>query len=265
MADRTEDLKFGSYALTPANGVVLESWRDRYLHKATFRPKLKGGGGLKTKDQVHGIEVKMSGRLIGNDTGQLDTRLNDLVRNLSSGEDWLSFYTTRRLRCALVGNVQHQLQRGAPTVRAWSATMRSERQYWESDAPTTDVFTPSGAGPDTFVTSSVGGEAPVPPIVKIKNTGGAFTSKILTLTYAATLESLQFIGLSLFNDQEVVIDMAEQRLGDGIATAVTPLQISGHWFELASGAAATLELAHNVGAGASWSISVEHRPRFYNP
>ena len=168
MATRTEDLKFGSYALTSANGVVLESWRDRYLHKATFRPKIKGGGGLKTKDQVQGIEVKMSGRLIGDDTGQLDTRLNDLVRNLSAGEDWLSFYTTRRLRCALVGNVQHQLQRGAPTVRLWSATMRSERQYWESDTPTTNVFTPSGAGPHTFVTASVGGEAPVPPIVKIK-------------------------------------------------------------------------------------------------
>ncbi len=265
MASRTEDIKFGSFALTAANGVVLESWRDRYLHKAAFRPKLKGGGGLKTSDQVQGIEVQLKGRLIGDDTGQLDTRLNDLIRNLNAGDDWLSIYTGRRLRCSLVGNVQHQLRKGTPTVRTWSATMRSERQYWESDTPTTDVFTPSGAGPHSFVTSSTGGEAPVPPIIKIKNTGPALSNKILTLTYVATLEQLQFVGLSLFNNQEVVVDMVEQRLGDGIGTAVTPRQLSGHWFELASAAAATLELDHNVGAAAAWSISAEHRPRFYNP
>lgn len=269
MGARTEQRRFGTFDLTnTTNKVTVERWSNQVLHKATFKDRLKGDGGIATRDTLRGHQVELAGKVTGVDTDDVSVRLDALVAALANGEDWLSLYDDRRLRCRLDGNVKYAMVPGsAGMVYVWSARFRSRFPFWESATLSTESFSSlAGAGPHTLTLSAAaGGTAPVFPVLTLTNSGSSFTNKVLTFTNTSSVEQLQLLGIDMSSNQQAVMDMREGRLGDGISTALTPVAIDGQWFAFSAGAVPVLEFAHNVGAGASFAVKVDFYPQFWTP
>lgn len=265
MAVRTEDRKFGTYALDSTNGIVLSSWNDRGFHKARFVGRLKGDGSIPISDRWESREVSLNGKLFGEDSGATRDRLDALTVALVNGEDYLSLYDDRRLLCRLSGDIRHSIVKNTGgKVVSWSARMKSRIPYWEGFSTISDFRTPSGAGPNSLVLTNTGGSAPALPTILIENVGANFSNKNIRITSAATLKQLQLNGLSLATGESILIDMREGRIGNGLTSdLILPWSIDGSFFELAAATAATLELHHNVGAGASWEVTVSWEPLFW--
>ncbi len=226
---------------------------------------MKGDGAIPISDRWEGREVALGGKLFGADNGLTRDLLDALTVALVNGDDWLSLYDDRRLRCRMSGDLRHKIvPHTGGKVIAWSARMRSRLPWWESPTSITDLFTPSGAGPNTLVTTSTGGSAPVAPIITIENTGAAITNKNIRITSVADLKQLQLNGLSLATGESISIDMKEGRIGNAMTSSlILPWSIDGSFFSLSAGVVATLELHHNVGAGAAWNVTVKWEPLFW--
>lgn len=262
MAARTELRKFGTFGLDNTNGIVVARWQNRLLKESKFSPRLLGEGTIVGRDRLLGQQINVSGTVLGSDTEALRDNVDGLVQGLTNGEQYLQFYTDRRLSCRLDGPVKYDLgPLGASS--SWSARFRSKSPWWEDPTPVNDQFTPTGSGPHVITTAaSIGGTGPAFPVITIATSTG-FTAKNLLITNTATLEQLHLLGLSMNSGQAIILHMREGFLGDGVASSVTPKLIEGKWFSLSPGATATLEIAHNVGAGASWTIDVDYLPQFW--
>lgn len=261
MANRTELRKFGTYALDSTNGVVLKSWENRQLRDTDFSPRLRGGGSIVTEDRLTGSQVSLSGVVIGVDTGAVRDRIDGLIEALSQGEDYLQIYTDRRILCRLDGPVRYDFG-GLGRAYEWQARLTSRWPTWEDPTPQTNQFTPTGAGPHDLTTASIVGSAPAWPVITLQ-TNFSFQDRNVIITNTGTLQQLQLIGLSLNDGQAAIIDMREGFFGDGVASALLPFAIEGDWFSLSPGAVADLEIAHNVGSGADWTIDVDYRPQYW--
>lgn len=269
MAARTEQRRFGTFDLTNAtNKVSVERWSNQVLHKATFKDRLKGDGSIPLRDILRGHQVDIAGKVTGVDSGDVSTRLDNLIAALANGEDWLSLYDDRRLRCRLDGNLKYAMVPGSGgMVYTWSAKMRSRWPFWEGTSVTSETFAGlTGIGPHILtLAASVGGVAPTFPTLLVTNSGTAFSNKVLTFTNTSTVEQMQLVGMDMSNNHQASIDMREGHLGDGVSTSLTPVAIDGQWFALSAGAVPVLEFAHNVGSGGSFAVQVSYTPQFWTP
>jgi len=261
MANRTEDRQFGSFALDSTNGIVLSSWQNRQLRDTRFTPRLRGAGSQVIEDRLTGCQVVLAGTVIGSDTGNVRDRLDGLIQALSQGEQYLQLYDDRRLLCRLDGDVRYSLE-ALGRAYAFQARFTSRWPTWEDPSPVNEQFSRSGAGPHILTTASIVGSAPTWPVITIQ-THVPLTAANVLLTDTGTLQQLHLVGLNLFDEQAVILDMFEGFLGDGVASAVTPQAIEGSFFPLSPGAVAVLELSHDIGAGADWTIDVDYVPRYW--
>lgn len=263
MVARTQDRRFGTFILTDAaNGVTVESWKNRLLTKTAFKDRVRGDGAIATMQRYTGQEVTFGGKVTGLDTGITATNLDGLLAALTAGEDWLQFYDDRRIRARLTGSVKYDPVPGNPSIYQFSAKMRSRWPTWERPTAINDQFTPTGAGPHTLNLTADVGSAPVFPLITI-GSAVSFSTETLTLTNLSTLEQFQLGGLSMNASQSIIIDMREGWLGDGAVTSIHPYYGGGKAFALSPGAATNLELAHTVGATADWTIDVDWFPAFW--
>ena len=262
MASRTESRKFGTFELDGTNGINIARWRNRVLKEAKFSPRLRGEGSIVGRDTLTGHQVNIAGNVVAVDTGALRDRVDDLVLNLANGEQFLQFYSDRRLSCRLDGPVKYDVGPLGLSV-SWSARFRSRWPWWEDPTPVNDQYTPTGVGPHTLTSAAViAGTAPAFPVITIQTAFG-FTSANLILTNTATMEQVQLRGLSMNNGQAIILNMREGFLGDGVASSITPRGNEGTYFSLSAGATSTIEVSHNVGSGASWTIDVDYVPQYW--
>lgn len=265
MAARTEQRRFGSFALDPTNGIILTTWRTRALHSAKFADRIAADGAVALTDRFRGQRVDIGGNVMGSDTGDARDKLEALISALMNGEQNLRLYSDRQLQCRLLSDVRHDLVNGsAGLVYAFSASFRSRLPWWEGTTTTSGTTAVSGAGPHGIAVASPGASAPTFPTIKIQNTGPAFTDEVITLTNTNTAEQVQLLGLSMNAGQSVWLDMLEGWLGDGSsATPVSPFAIDGTFWALQANAATNIEIAHTVGASAAWSVTVSYTPAFW--
>ncbi|MCC6670409.1 MAG: hypothetical protein IT458_05065 [Planctomycetes bacterium] len=266
MAARTEARKFGSFSLTDTNGIAIESCRARLLHRASFEGRLKADGAIVTKDRLEGVEVALAGTISGtSDTGQIRDRIDALLQAITNGDDHLQLYSDRRILCRLLGDVDLALVSGsAGLVYRFGAQFRSRWPTWENPTQSSIAFTPTGAGPHTLVLGSNAATAPTFPRITIGNAGAGFSDKQITLTLINTGQQLQLTGLGMGGGDQIVLDLREGALGDGLSAPITPYSIEGIWWGLVPGVSNTLEMAHNVGAGASWNVSVTWHEQYWS-
>jgi hypothetical protein len=255
MAARTEDRKFGTFALTAAaNGVSINTWRGRLLHDTDFHPRQKADGSIAGKDRFTGYEIALGGEIGGADTGLLKTNVDAFLQAITSGEEYLSLFNDRRLLCRLAADWGFDHYVGHNVLK-WSATFRSRFPHWESTTQSSVIVTPTGAGPHNVSLGANAATAPTYPKVKITNNGATFSDKQFTLTNAGTGVQIQVAGLGMGAGDVITCDMKEGQLGDGTATVITPFSIDSVWWWLSPGASTTMEFAHNVGSGASWDVT----------
>lgn len=265
MAARTEDRKFGSFALTDTNAIAIQSWRMETKRRTRFRPKQAGDGSILAGSQLEGFTVRLSGLVTGTDTEDLTDNFDALQEALHSGYDWLRLYNDRQLLCRLDGGISHEFVAGSGAgVIQWAARLRSERPYWEATSNTTESLNnQTGAGPFSWTFSAaVGGDAVTYPIFTITAQVG-FTDKWLTIVNDADLRPFQLLGLSLNAGQSIVVDMEKQRIGDGLDTAITPQSVAGRFFPLAGATTPSLTIEHSVGASADFDFSCTYRARHW--
>ncbi len=259
MAARTELRRFGSYDLTPAsNGVVVENWSTRIIHKAKYGGRLVDDGSVIQRDRYEGQQVNLSGHLIGDDSGDLKTKKDDFVYNMTNGEKGLQLYSDRKLTCRISSSIDFEHIPGTSgAMERWSLSLRSRTPYWEAASATTDSFSRSGAGPWGVQVDNTAAEAPTFPIIKLTNTGAAFTDSLITLTNTTSRRQHQILGISMNVGQYLYIDMREGRLGDGSTlTPITPQALDGVWFYLEPKATNDIEIAHGIGSSAGFDIDV---------
>lgn len=262
MAARTEQRRFGSYDLTDANGITLEQWPSRLSLDVETRPRVQGDGSVLVQRRAVGQQFQVAGVVTGADTGVVRDRLDALYAALYSGEDFLQLYSDRRVRCAL-HDFRHERRSGAPHVVDWSATFIARWPLWESPTVTQSTSSISGAGPNQIVLPSNSGTAPTWPLIRVTNTaGGSIGPIVLSVASINSTRTIQFGGLSLLSGQQIVVDMREGRIGDGVGTPVRPAFIDGRFWPLAAGVN-TIEVAHNIGAGASLDVVVSWYPAFW--
>lgn len=265
MAARTQSRKYGAFALTnTTNGVSVDRWGSRILHRTKFEARKKADGSIPTEDHYEGAEVRLQGDVTGADTGITSTNLENLMSALANGEDYLTLYSDRRLLCRLQDDFAYDLVDGTQgKVYRWSCTMRSRFPFWESTTLSSDTDNLSGAGPHSVVLAANSATAPTYPKIAVQNTGSAFSDKSLNIMQTATGGHIGVSGLSLAAGQTITFDCLEGQLGDGVSVPVTPYTLEANWFYLVPGATTTLELSHTIGASASLSVVTTWRDAYW--
>lgn len=262
MAARTEQRRFGSYDLTEANGITLEQWPSRLTLEVEVRPRVQGDGSVLVRRRAVGQQFQVSGVVSGADTGVVRDRLDALYGALYSGEDFLQLYSDRRVRCSLQ-DFRSARRSGAPHVVDWAATFVARWPHWESSAVVQSTTAIAGAGPTLIVLPSNSGTAPTWPVVRVTNTAVVGHSAImLSVSSVNSTKTIQVGGLSLLSGQQIVIDMLEGRIGDGIGTPARPAFLDGSFWPLTAGVN-SVEVAHNIGGAASFDVVVSWYPAFW--
>ena len=225
-----------------------------------------GAAGLSIdRDQVSGRKINIGGQVAAADTGTVQTRLSGLLAALSNGEQNLRIYDDREIPCTLSGGFRTSIVNGsAGTVYTWKAQLTSRFPWWFGVSPTTDVFTPSGAGPSTFVTSNPASNVEVFPTIKLTNLATTFTDKVITLENVSTTKQVQLVGISLGQNDFVFFDMLEAFLGDGASTPTHPFNVNGVFWSMVAAAPTTIKITHNIGSGASWRFDIVFTPQFWS-
>ena len=264
MVARTEDRKFGTFALTEAaNGIIIERWSNREMMKLLTRPRHSGTGSLRQKINLDGVTIRLEGSVRGTDTTGLKDNFDAFRAALQSGPDYLKLYSDRRILCELSRDLRSSVVSG-PAGRAWrwQAEFMALVPSWESTTLFSDAFVRSGAGPYTTVLTSDTGDADAWPSITLIDTGGGWSTKEVTIANANTGRQFKMAGLSLQDGDSIVVDMLEGTIGDGAGTPVSPGVISGAPFPLTPGVATTLEFTHTIGAGAGIDINVAWRSQY---
>jgi len=265
MAARTKERKFGTFLLDITNGISVSKWSSRLDHQTRLKSRAATDGSVLTSDRYTGLRFDFKGMVVGSDTGDAATKLGNLMSALTQGEQALRLYSDREVLARLQGPVRYSLApSGTGTIYNVSAGFVSRLPYWRAVTGVTNQFIPTGAGPHVVATSNPAGDAPTWPTIKITNNGLAFNDKVLTLTNLSSSEQIQLIGVSLGSGDHILVDMAEGFIGDGSNVPIFPFAVDGLFWTISAGAATSIELAHNVGAGASWLIDVAFRASYWN-
>ncbi len=265
MAARTKQRRFGTFDLSIANGISVSKWGSRLGHRAKFKAKTVAVGSSLVSDQYTDHRVAISGMVVGVDTGEAESRLGALISALTQGEQALTLYADREILARLMGDVRYSLvPSGTGTIYNFTATFVSRFPYWRAVTPLVFPSLPTGVGPHTLIVPSPSGIAPTWPLIKIENTGPAFTDKVLTFTNVSSAAYIQLIGITMGSGDSITLDMAEAFIGTQSAIPIHPFSVGGLFFSINSSAATTLQLAHNVGSGARWDIDVTYRGSFWN-
>lgn len=265
MAARTEDKRFGAFKLDDTNGINLDSWNNRLIRRIGFSPMLKGDGSIRTMDGFDGHEIRLAGQVFGTDTGDVDTKLGNLLDHLSDNEDNLRLFDDREILASLAGAVNYKLRPNTGgLVYDWSAKFRSRFPTWRATSESSDVENESGSGPFSITLGAGGGDANSPPVFKIENTGSSFSDKFILLTHTNTLKQFQLIGISMNAGQILYVDMEEGRVGDGLATAVRPFAVAGVFFDLRPSSANDIQVVHTIGSGASLKFTTTWFARYWS-
>ncbi len=265
MGVRAEDREFGGFQLDTTNSIVIEKFGSRTLKSTQFRPMVKGNGSINLRDNLVGTEVNMAGKVWGVDTDAANTNLAALLEALVDGEQALKFYSDRELVCRVTGNIKHDMVKGtAGQAYAWSAKFRARFPYWQATSDSSFNSTETGTGPHDISVGTAGGDAESFPVLTIKNLGSAFSDEFITLTHTGSLRQLQLVGISLNQNQSVIIEMNEGRVGDGLSRAVNPYAISGQFFALRASSSNNIELATTIGVGTNLKLTWDWRAKYLN-
>ena len=265
MTARTEAQKFGTFDLTAAtNGVRILRFEPESLHEVKWSPKVAGGS-LTQDDRRVGWTVRLGGIVFGSDSGDARDKVDALVAALGNGEQYLQFFSDRRLLCRVdSGSLEVKLRKSTQgSMYEWQCRMRSRFPFWEGSSTVSQSFAPTGAGPHSLVISSNAATHPVPPRISITTNVG-FSLATLRLTLTGTTKQIEAGGLTMISGETIVFDCKEKRLGDGLTSPKTPttLQFSPT-FALAAGAANTLEIVHTVGGSANWLVDVDYEATYW--
>jgi len=264
MAALTVVRTFGAFALTDTNGISIDAVTDDLLHRTRWSDRLSGRGSNQLLDRYDGREVNLRGAIVGTDSGDARSKKDALLAALTNGENYLTWFSGRRLLCRLDGNVRVEDASGsAHSAYVWRATFRSRWPTWEGDTLTTDSFAVT-TSPGTRVLPANNGAAPAWPFITITENGPGFQGKQIVLTNISNTAQFSIQGLALNSGQGIVVDMRERRLGDGVNVPIMPLEISGEWWEVNPGSAQTLQVAHNIGGGANLGIGIQWYEEFWD-
>jgi hypothetical protein len=257
----TEDRKFGTFALTPANGVTIDDVDTDLLHKSGFKLKQQGSGSLRTRDQVEGSRISMDGLVAGTDRDDFRTKWSAFAAALLDGEQLLKVYTDRQILCSLDGALKRRFPKGNRKVTKFNCKFRSRFIAWDSTTVLSDTFTLSTATLIKLLTADTG-DAETWPIITITENGGGFSGKQILLTNLSLGMQLSLQGVSMVAGEALTIDMVDGRVSDGTYSAPRPGSTEGDHWPLSAGVANTLELSTNVSAP-NLGFNVSWRPRFW--
>ncbi len=247
MALLTHTPAFGSFALTRANGIIIESVDEQHLNRAEFRTKLSGDGALHSRTRLSGIRVRMKGKVFGTDNGVRRTNENAFLQNIARGRQGLQVWDDRWLLCRLDGEVKLGAMPGTVfATRSWSASFRSEWDSWQAITATTDGPWNLSALPTTRAMPAHLGTAKTYPVITIENKGAGFQDKSLLLTEIAGSQQLSLQGIEMGAGQILTIDTFDGRLGDGSASAPRIASVEGDFFTIAADTTTSIEFAGNI-------------------
>jgi len=266
----TVQRQYGSFALTSANGIIVESIGGTHLNGVDFESRIDGEGSIRTRDALEGFSVDMEGEITGSGSNEtVRTNVDAFLAATRNREDYLQIFSDRRILCGASSAVDTDFMKGMQYSRVkWKATFTSRFPTWESTTTSSGTISASGSGISTRgAMPAHAGTAPVWPQITVTNTAGsAFSASIqLILTNVSTNAQLKIDGLSLGSGQAIVIDMLNKRFGDGISIPTMPSGVSGEFWEISPGATQQLEIVTSTNASVSISVETLFRAQYWAP